>query len=369
MLIWRKPVTDASKAVAVEGSKSPAPRTQLNPKDGLTYVWVPPGAFAMGCSSGDSGCAADERPTHQVTVAKGFWIGQTEVTQTAFERVGGTNPSYFRGPLLPVTNIDLNQAQDYCQAVGMRLPTEAEWEYAARGGNSAAGYGTLDAIAWMSDNSGGNTHPVAQKRSNGFGLYDVLGNVWEFVSDWYDRGYYGSSPSLDPHGPVIGSYRVVRGGSVLDRAGILRVSVRGRYEPGYRTTNYGFRCGGESTTQVSTGPHPPPPPPPSQEPTDVVRKAIIKDISTQKRVAGMAATITDVVFRQDEADATVHLQPKTPNAPGARVEMRYVLTRRGNEWVVKDRSIVRGTSSRAAMPAQPTPQVQRQASQLLLRSA
>jgi formylglycine-generating enzyme required for sulfatase activity len=223
--------------------------TRVNPKDGLTYVWIPPGKFTMGCSPGDSECDGDEKPAHQVTITKGFWIGQTEVTQAAYERVIGSNPSLFKGPSLPVAQIIWDEAQSYCRAVGMRLPTEAEWEYAARGGSTASRYGALDSVAWYNHNSGtlaaeGKTPEVAQKQANGFGLYDTLGNVWEWVADWYDASYYGSSPSRDPHGSTRGQYRGLRGGSRIGSPRDVRVSNRFRQVPGLRDLYIGVRCVG-----------------------------------------------------------------------------------------------------------------------------
>jgi formylglycine-generating enzyme required for sulfatase activity len=186
----------------------------------------------MGCSKGDSQCLGDENPAHQVTLTKGFWIGQTEVTQEAYQRVTGKNPSEFKGARLPVEDVSWNEAQAYCRAVGMRLPTEAEWEYAARGGDTSARYGTLDAVAWYDGNSGKTTHEVGQKRANMYGLYDMLGNVWEWVADWYDaydEKYYGQSLAVDPAGPGSGTVRVVRGDSWYDTPRNARVSIRDKY--------------------------------------------------------------------------------------------------------------------------------------------
>ena len=166
-----------------------AGQTKVNPKDGLTYVWIPPGTFTMGCSRGDSECRENEEPAHQVTITTGFWIGQTPATQEAYQRVMGKNPSYFKGAQLPVENVNWDKARSYCQAVGMRLPTEAEWEYAARAGSTTSRYGDIDQVAWYTANSGSKTHEVAQKQPNAWDLYDMLGNVWEWTSDWYADKY------------------------------------------------------------------------------------------------------------------------------------------------------------------------------------
>jgi formylglycine-generating enzyme required for sulfatase activity len=197
----------------------------------------------MGCSPGDNECGGNEKPAHHVSITKGFWIGQTEVTQAAYERVVGSNPSRFKGASLPVETINWDEAHAYCVAAGMRLPTEAEWEYAARGGNASARYGTLDAVAWYSGNSGSKTHEVGQKQANGYGLYDMLGNVWEWAADWY--GSYGSSAVNDPQGPSSGSGRALRGGSWVDDAGVARASNRGRFAPDDRSDGIGVRCAGD----------------------------------------------------------------------------------------------------------------------------
>jgi formylglycine-generating enzyme required for sulfatase activity len=171
---------------------------------------------------------------------------------------------------MPIVSVTWDDAQAYCSWVGGRLPTEAEWEYAARAGSTTARYGDLDEIAWYGDNSGrkrldsgriwkedqanytqrlgenGNgTHEVGQKRANGFGLYDMLGNVDQWVNDWYDGNYYKNSPSQDPAGPASGEDRVLRGGSWGLFPAFVRVSKRLRDYPGDRENLNGFRCGGE----------------------------------------------------------------------------------------------------------------------------
>lgn len=219
-------------------------RMKVNPKDGLTYVWIPAGTFGMGCSAKDGECSENERPSHQVTITKGFWIGQTAVTQAAYQAVMGRNPSRFKGADRPVDTISWAEAQNYCELVGMRLPTEAEWEYAARAGSDEPRYGALDAIAWYRGNSGGETHPAGQKQPNAWGLYDVLGNVWEWVADWYEDKYPNKAQQ-DPSGPRNGLYRVLRGGSWDFGPGGMRVSFRGKYVPEARSGIFGFRCAGD----------------------------------------------------------------------------------------------------------------------------
>jgi serine/threonine protein kinase len=229
----------------------PILKTMVNPKDNLTYVWVPPGQFDMGCSPDDGECRNDEKPRHHVTISEGFWIGQTEVTQAAYQRVIGSNPSNARGEKLPVEMVSLDEAVHFCLAVGMMLPTEAQWEYAARGGDPAARYGALDTIAWYSDNSGGKMHEVGQKQKNGYGLFDMLGNVSEWTWDIYDAEYYASSPGINPSPHPISDYKenVVRGGSCLNDSPWLRASSRSHDASAGRFLSHGFRCTGHSIKQ------------------------------------------------------------------------------------------------------------------------
>lgn len=205
-------------------------KSQVNPKDGLTYVWIRPGTFQMGCSPGDNDCGGDEKPARAVTITKGFWMGQTLVTQAAYQRVGNKNPSHFHGDRLPVERVTWFEAEAYCEAVQMRLPSEEEWEYAARAGTTTPRYGNLDDIAWYAGNSGNQTHEVGTKQPNAWMLYDMLGNVWEWSADWQ----------------IPGQYRMLRGGS---RHGPkdTRVSYRNSsYPPNKRHNFIGFRCIGET---------------------------------------------------------------------------------------------------------------------------
>ena len=249
-ILWPPPKLPPHPEPTLPGAAQPivqptlrAGATKVNPKDGLTYAWIPPGTFQMGCSQGDNECFDDEKPAHQVTIMKGFWIGQTEVTQAAWQRVMGTAPSFFKGVKLPVEDISWDDAQGYCQAVGMRLPTEAEWEYAARADSSGSRYGNLDGIAWYIGNSRSKTHEVGGKQANPWGLYDTLGNVWEWVADWY-ADQYPPGPATDPQGPASGKYRALRGGAWHYDPRSARASYRIRSEPANHNVDFGFRCGG-----------------------------------------------------------------------------------------------------------------------------
>lgn len=249
--------------------------TKTNQNDGLTYVWIPPGSFAMGCSALDRECEDNEKPAHRVRITKGLWVSQTTVTQAAYQRVMGSNPSHFkedksvfRPQNQPVEQVSWNEAKAYCERIGMRLPTEAEWEYAARGGTTASHYGGLegfDSVGWYYDNSGKGTidqlgdpnaridqntkgiwrqtHSVGQLRPNLYGLYDMLGNVKQWVGDWF--GPYPLGAVTDPQGATSGQFKVVRGASYDDYSDRVRVSAReSGLEPGYRNKGIGFRCVG-----------------------------------------------------------------------------------------------------------------------------
>jgi formylglycine-generating enzyme required for sulfatase activity len=227
----------------VQTAERHAGDTMVNAKDGLTYAWIPPGIFTMGCSPGDSECQNYEKPAHPVKITRGFWLGATPVTQAAYRRVIGTNPSSFRRDDHPVETVSWDDADRFCNQIGGRLPSEAEREYAARAGTTDSRYAALDDIAWYAANSGEQTHPVGQKKANAWGLYDMLGNVVEWTTDFFDGEYYRRSSAEDPLGPPVGSgQRILRGGSWATAARDVRVSFRGATEPGIRRSGIGFRC-------------------------------------------------------------------------------------------------------------------------------
>ena len=220
----------------------------------MEMVYVAPGSFLMGSPESEKGRFGNETQ-HPVTLTKGYWIGKYEVTQRQWESVMGGNPSGFKGGNRPVEHVSWNDCQMFIRKVNaqlgpgtVRLPTEAEWEYACRaGGNGpycrlADGReitgATLDRLAWFIANSESETHPVGQKEPNAFGLYDMLGNVWEWCADWYDK-YEGKG--TDPVGPASGSNRVLRGGNLDFDARFCRSALRYLNRPWKRLDNVGFR--------------------------------------------------------------------------------------------------------------------------------
>jgi formylglycine-generating enzyme required for sulfatase activity len=230
----------------------------------IEMVLVPPGTFDMGCTaSSQHACANDEIPVHQVTLTNAYYIGRHEVTQAQWTEQMGSNPSFHQSasaevpalevPNRPVELVAWDTVQGFLSATDMRLPTEAEWEYAYRAGTTTAFHGRptvtggtsddaeVGAIAWFGPNAGGQTRPVGGKDPNGLGLHDMSGNAWEWVNDWHSDTYYASSPATDPQGPATGTKRVVRGGWFGGASAFLRGSFRGNPEPGTASSSIGFR--------------------------------------------------------------------------------------------------------------------------------
>ena len=221
---------------------------------GISFIMVnvQGGTFTMGATKEQRDDAwSSEKPAHKVTLSS-FMIGQTEVTQELWEAVMGSNPSGFKGPMLPVEQVSWDDCQEFVKklnaltGLNFRLPTEAEWEYAARGGSKSQGYkysgsNNLDDVAWYDYNSGIKTHIVATKRPNELGIYDMSGNVCEWCQDWYFTYYYSSSPSSNPTGPASGSSRVNRGGSCREDAEDCRVAARRDATISISSYDLGFR--------------------------------------------------------------------------------------------------------------------------------
>ena len=203
----------------------------------------------MGATAEQKNTDKLEKPAHSVTLSS-FYIGKYEVTQSLWKAVMGSNPSDWKGDNLPVENVSWNDSQTFLRKLNamtgknFRLPTEAEWEYAARGGNLSRGYQysgskKIDDVAWYNNNSGGETHPVGTKAPNELGIYDMSGNVCEWCQDWI--GSYSSSAQTNPKGPSSGSDRVLRGGSWYYGARYCRMAFRYGITPGYGYNNLGLR--------------------------------------------------------------------------------------------------------------------------------
>jgi formylglycine-generating enzyme required for sulfatase activity len=234
----------------------------------MKLAMIPVGEFLMGSPDSDMHAPADEKPQHRVRITRPFYLGIHQVTQHQYREVTGASPSTFSGSDdLPVESISWKDAVTFCNHLsaleglepcydldtwarvgreGYRLPTEAEWEYAARAGSSTrfsfgSDDGAMGEYAWFFDNSLHSTHPVGQKRSNGFGLFDVHGNVWEWCCDAFDPLYYGRSPEADPHCPAQAALRVHRGGCWADGPWYLRSADRGASPADSQDDEVGFR--------------------------------------------------------------------------------------------------------------------------------
>ncbi len=288
----------AGDAPAARDHRREAKPPSTAPAPGTEYAWIPPGAFAMGCVAADRDCQKDEKPSHRVELTRGRWMGRTEVTVESFrafvsatgyrttaesdgwslffdgrslvkkQGVSWQAPGFDQGPRDPVVHVTWYDAWAYCAWAGGRLPTEAEWEHAARGGREPAKYlwgdapeplvdgakqanvadeslkGRYPHLRVVSGYDDGYVHtsPVGAFPANGFGIHDAGGNVAEWCSDSYGESYYGSRFDRDPVGPPFGLERVIRGGSWLDDASSLRASYRLRDSPAYHDGLVGFRC-------------------------------------------------------------------------------------------------------------------------------
>jgi formylglycine-generating enzyme required for sulfatase activity len=265
---WQGAATGSTRTISVATVGNMKVTAVFEKFDDLTMIPVKGGTFTMGCTpeQGDE-CDGDEKSVRSVTVGD-FSIGKYEVTQRLWKQIMGNSPSNFKGDDLPVETVSWNDVQNFIEELNertgkkYRLPTEAEWEYAARGGNKSkkykySGSSDIKEVAWYYENSGdavldeknwdvdklksnkNRTHPVGTKSANELGIYDMSGNVWEWVSDWY--GDYTSGAQTNPTGPSSGSRRVIRGGSWSGVAGNCRVSIRNYGYPGYRFDFLGFR--------------------------------------------------------------------------------------------------------------------------------
>ncbi len=279
-----KVVTDAAMRASIQATGLPwHVRDRVS---GIDMLLVPPGKFVMGMSVGDTDANTDEKPAHEVILTKPFYLGQTEVTQEQWTRLMGTNESYFQdvnfqaiptedrdakiaelleagytrqqaeqklGAVImetvvtatwPVETLTWDDVQAFLKKTSLRLPTEAEWEYACRAGSTGPLYGDLNQISWNTSNSENRTHPVGSKLPNALGFYDMIGNVWEWTNDWYAADYYRSceNGATDPTGAAQNPFRVLRGGSWDHGAQNCRSSFRLNYFQGDpRITDYGMR--------------------------------------------------------------------------------------------------------------------------------
>lgn len=255
-----KPTEPEKVTVYVEKPRE-AGFTAVNRKDRQEYAWIPPGTFKMGCVPADNKCEEHEKPQHQVKMTKGFWLGVNEVTVDAYKRFVDADSKRRSMPKekpywlkkwegeYPVAGVTWDEAQSFCQWVGGRLPTEAEWEYAARAGqadevlplNSENSRDKANFYGKRGNDRFEDAAPVRKFDRNAFGLFDIFGNVWEWCLDWYSPTYYRESPAADPAGPETGTKRIARGGSFFSDANKhLRISFREAYsKPG---NNVGFRC-------------------------------------------------------------------------------------------------------------------------------
>lgn len=243
----------AERTVEEPYSKSGCAQEIVHEATGMVFRFIPPGSFTMGSAEGELGRKGEE-VQHRVTLTRGFYLGKYLVTQAQWEKTMISSPSGSKGPDLPVEKVSWDDCQAFLKKLGTgaRLPTEAEWEYACRAGTTTALNSgkaltstearcpNLDEVAWYRENSGGKTHPVGQKQPNGWGLYDMHGNVWEWCSDWY--GSYPTGEGTNPQGVQSGSRRVLRGGGWYYCASYCRAACRYDFWPKGATEYIGFRA-------------------------------------------------------------------------------------------------------------------------------
>lgn len=213
----------------------------MDERSGITFVRICPGTFTMGSADDDPLARDDERPAHRVTLSE-YWIAKYETTNAQYRRF---RPEHEGEDELPVTNVSWHDADKFCRHFGFQLPTEAQWEYAARAGSTTAwsfGNGEIEVgrYAWYESNAGGQAQPVGTKAPNRWGLHDMHGNVMEWVADWY--GPYSAEAKTDPSGPLTGVNRVLRGGAFNFAPGLLRSASRYWVQPGVSGGVAGFRC-------------------------------------------------------------------------------------------------------------------------------
>lgn len=218
---------------------------------GMELRLIPAGSFIVGSPENEKGRRSNEGPQHKVTISRPFYLGVYEVTQEQYEKVMGSNPSKFKGSRRPVENVKWQDALTFCKKLSnkektmqYRLPTEAEWEYAARAGTGTAFFwgDEMDGeYCWYLRNSGSETKEVGTRKPNPWGLYDMCGNVWEWCEDWYGNKIYSSSERLDPKGPSSGVNRVIRGGGWYADSHYCRSAYRDQATSGLRGDVAGFR--------------------------------------------------------------------------------------------------------------------------------
>ena len=242
----------------------------------LEMMLIPAGEFMIGSPDGEKLAPSDEKPQHRVRITRPFYFGKYLVTQEHWKSVMGNNPSHFTGSKNPVDSVSWEDSQKFLAKLNAKvgkqvgrfvLPTEAQWEYACRAGSSTHYFfgddeSKLDEYAWYGSNSSNTTHPVGQKKANGWGLYDMEGNVWEWCRDWYDEGYYKVSPVDDPSGPAKGKFHVQRGGSWNNGDWRCRCAIRHeiapadsgrRFWPSRRVATHGKNKGRTKVTSTKVG--------------------------------------------------------------------------------------------------------------------